>query len=321
MSRGAALLLCGASALMLGCAGDPTGPSTPATPSALAIQELTTGELVISWTDNSDNESGFQLDRSKGAAGTFSEIASVGADVSTYQDSAVDGASEYCYRVRALGAAGSSPSAFSAPACHQFAAPAAPSDLGAIASLEQVDLSWTDNSDNETGFEVWRSTTGASGTFALEATVGAEVKSFGNTGLQDNAEYCYRVRATGSGGLDSPFTATACATTPTPQAPPPAAPSDLAAVPTSPLLSRSPGWTMHRTRRGSRSGARPRVPPAPTRCFQRRRKRNQRKRQRARSRRPVLLQGSGRRHGDRAALRLHHRLMRHYSGPSGPEHA
>ncbi len=236
MSRGAALLLCGASALMLGCGGDPTGPSTPAAPSALAIRELTTGELVISWTDNSDNESGFQLDRSKGAAGTFSEIASVSADVSTYQDAAVDGASEYCYRVRALGAAGSSASAFSAPACHQFAAPAAPSDLGATASLEQVDLSWTDNSDNETGFEVWRSTAGASGTFALEATVGADVKSFGNTGLQDNAEYCYRVRATGSGGLDSPFTPTACTTTPTPQAPPPAAPSNLAAVPTSPTV-------------------------------------------------------------------------------------
>ena len=236
MSRGAALLLCGASALMLGCGGDPTGPSTPAAPSALAIRELTTGELVISWTDNSDNESGFELDRSKGAAGTFSEIASVSADVSTYQDAAVDGASEYCYRVRALGAAGSSASAFSAPACHQFAAPAAPSDLGATASLEQVDLSWTDNSDNETGFEVWRSTTGAGGTFALEATVGADVKSFGNTGLQDNAEYCYRVRATGSGGLDSPFTATACATTPIPQAPPPAAPSNLAAVPTSPTV-------------------------------------------------------------------------------------
>ena len=99
-----------------------------------------------------------------------------------------------------------------------------------------MDLSWTDNSGNETGFEVWRSTTGASGTFALEATVGADVKSFGNTGLQDNAEYCYRVRATGSGGLDSPFTATACATTPTPQAPPPAAPSNLAAVPTSPTV-------------------------------------------------------------------------------------
>src|SRR6185312_1134528 len=156
------------------------------------------------------------------ADGTFSEIASVSADVSTYQDAAVDGASEYCYRVRALGAAGSSASAFSVPACHRFAAPAAPSDLGATASLEQVDLSWTDNSDNETGFEVWRSTTGASGTFALEATVGADVKSFGNTGLQDNAEYCYRVRATGSGGVDSPFTAAACATTPTPQAPPPA---------------------------------------------------------------------------------------------------
>ena len=114
------------------------------------------------------------------------------------------------------------------------AAPDAPSNLAVQQLLlEQIDLSWSDNSDNEKGFEIWSSSTGASGTFALTASVGANVTTYSATGLADGTEYCYRVRATGSSSENSAFTTPVCATTPVPQAPPPNAPTGLAALATS----------------------------------------------------------------------------------------
>src|SRR5262249_55333542 len=114
------------------------------------------------------------------------------------------------------------------------ASPDAPSNLAVQQVLpEQIDLSWSDNSSDETGFEVGSSTSGASGTFALAASVGPGVTSYSATGLGDDTQYCYRVRATGTSGEHSAFTTPVCATTPAPPAPPPNAPSGLTALATS----------------------------------------------------------------------------------------
>jgi len=90
--------------------------------------------------------------------------------------------------------------------------PAAPSNLAAVAvSRTQVNLTWTDNSSNETGFRIYRSTDGLN--FSQIATVGAGVTSYSNTGLRRNRLYYYRARAYNSAG-DSPFSNTASARTP-----------------------------------------------------------------------------------------------------------
>jgi hypothetical protein len=104
---------------------------------------------------------------------------------------------------------------------------AAPSNTGVVAVSEsRIDVSWQDNADNESGFEVHRSTTGAAGTFTLRASTGAGVTSFSDAGLSHSTEYCYKVRAFRISGRKtnySAFSSAACATTPAP--PPPAAPS------------------------------------------------------------------------------------------------
>jgi len=72
----------------------------------------------------------------------------------------------------------------------------APSNTNAVAvSWDQINVGWRDNSSNETGFEVHRSTTGPSGAFALVATTGANGTSYGNGGLSGSTQYCYEVRA------------------------------------------------------------------------------------------------------------------------------
>lgn len=60
--------------------------------------------------------------------------------------------------------------------------PAAPGELACSAvSSVRIDLSWADNSDNEEGFKIERSTDGVN--FSQIATVGPNTTSYSNTGL------------------------------------------------------------------------------------------------------------------------------------------
>lgn len=115
-------------------------------------------------------------------------------------------------------------------------APSAPSGLVATAvSATQVDLVWQDNSSNESGFEVHRSTTGPAGVFTLHTSTPASVAAYSDIGINHSTQYCYVVRAfrfTGRKTSYSQFSTSACATTPVPPPPPiPAAPSQADAWP------------------------------------------------------------------------------------------
>ncbi len=65
--------------------------------------------LQLTWVDNSSDEDGFQIERKTGSAGTFSVIATTGANVTSYSDSGMADNTSYCYRVNAFNGAGNSP--------------------------------------------------------------------------------------------------------------------------------------------------------------------------------------------------------------------
>lgn len=103
-------------------------------------------------------------------------------------------------------------------------------------SQTQIDVTWKDASSSESGYELWRSTTGPIGTFIVLATTGSNVTSFSDLGLTAVTEYCYRVRLfkrVGRKTSYSAFSSTSCVTTPAPPPPPPGpiAPSALNARP------------------------------------------------------------------------------------------
>nr|HID59256.1 hypothetical protein [Desulfobacterales bacterium] len=101
--------------------------------------------------------------------------------------------------------------------------PAPPSDLDtAVVLTSQIDLSWRDNSYNETGFKIERKT-GSGGTYAQIAVVGANITNYSDTGLSESTTYYYRVRAYSSTG-NSGYSNEASGTTY------PAAPSSLSAT-------------------------------------------------------------------------------------------
>lgn len=89
----------------------------------------------------------------------------------------------------------------------------APSGLTATAgSSTTINLAWTDNSTNETGFTIERATNAAFTVGLVTINVGANVTTYSDTGLTANTNYFYRVRATGVAGA-SPYSNTATATT------------------------------------------------------------------------------------------------------------
>ena len=94
--------------------------------------------------------------------------------------------------------------------------PAAPANLSATSvSSSQINLSWTDQSTNETGFQIERKT-GAGGTYALIMTTTANATAYSDTGRVEGTLYFYRVRAVNGAG-NSAYSNEANATTPSSQ--------------------------------------------------------------------------------------------------------
>ena len=88
-------------------------------PFLISISEAQAAQLRLSWTDNSNNEDGFTILRKTAPSGSYSTIASVGANVTSYTDSTVSAGTTYCYQVAAFNSAGQSaktPEACGAPA-------------------------------------------------------------------------------------------------------------------------------------------------------------------------------------------------------------
>jgi len=79
--------------------------------------------------------------------------------------------------------------------------PAAPGNLVATAvSRTQINLSWVDNSGNETGFKIERCKTASCTNYVEISQAGANATTFADTGLTKNTTYRYRVRAFNAGG-------------------------------------------------------------------------------------------------------------------------
>jgi Divergent InlB B-repeat domain len=74
----------------------------------MARTELSAAQLTLSWTDNSNNEDGFRVERKTGTAGTYMPIISLGANAGSHVDTNLPDATTFCYRVNAYNSTGSS---------------------------------------------------------------------------------------------------------------------------------------------------------------------------------------------------------------------
>ena len=186
----------------------------PAIPGGLSATPMSTSRIDLAWNDVA-GESGYTIERSTNGGAYWTQIATVAAGVTQYQDTGLAAATWYQYRVRAWNAAGAAPAgpvASAATAAPAPTPPTAPSKLTAVAeSSRQVTLRWTDNSGNEVGFLIERSGN-AGKTWGAVARTGPNATTFSDTSVLARTAYRYRVRAfTQTGASDY---ASAAVTTP-----------------------------------------------------------------------------------------------------------
>jgi predicted phage tail protein len=173
------------------------GPQPPAAPEGLEANFEDVPLINLAWTDLSNDETVFVIQRSTDGL-TFSDLSTVGAGVTTYDDLTVFGNYTYTYRVAAVNANGTSAHAVSnsvlVPA--DATPPAAPSNLSASnVTQTTLTLNWIDNSNNETGFIIQRATNSSFTRGLVTVNVGADITSFNDTGLKKGTTYYYRIQA------------------------------------------------------------------------------------------------------------------------------
>jgi len=83
-----------------------TSPVTPPNaPSSLTARTVSASQINLNWTDASTNEDGFKIERCKRATCTdFAQIATVGANVTSFSNTGLARNTTYRYRVRAYNA-------------------------------------------------------------------------------------------------------------------------------------------------------------------------------------------------------------------------
>ncbi|MDB6135151.1 MAG: Immunoglobulin I-set domain protein [Verrucomicrobiales bacterium] len=176
--------------------GEPAGE-----PYNLTVARVSESRIALTWSDNANNETGFELLRSTNADG-LAAVLPVPADTIYFEDTGLTPGTPYFYRIRAVNGAvqGELSSQVNARTATTAAAPAAPSavTVSAVTATGAL-ITWQDNSANEEEFVV-ETALAPFAVWTAAATVGYNVRSATLTGLSSSAAYSVRVRAVNSTG-------------------------------------------------------------------------------------------------------------------------
>ena len=208
---------------------DAAPPTPPAAPSNLNGSATSSTSVNLFWTDKSDNESSFDIYQAASPGGSSTLAQTVSANVTSAAIDGLSPATTYEFKVTAVNSAGPSVDSNILEITTPVAIdpPNAPSALKVgSATSSSLTLNWTKNSDNETGFRIYRSSS-EDGTYGQIAEPSAT--SYTNTGLSASTTYWYKVEAYNDAG-PSAQTAPASGTT----LPPPVT---VPSPPTNPVVS------------------------------------------------------------------------------------
>ncbi len=169
----------------------------PASPTNLAAFAVSQNQIDLSWNDTSFDESDFHIERSIDGSTSWIEIDT--STISNYSNTDLSCGSLYYYRVRAhrhsddMYSTDYSNIANATTQACPIPPPAYPTDLSATAvSQSQINLSWSDNSSDESDFHIERSPNGSSSWVEISTSL---TPSYSSIGLSCETPYYYRVRA------------------------------------------------------------------------------------------------------------------------------
>jgi FtsP/CotA-like multicopper oxidase with cupredoxin domain len=185
-----------------------TQANIPGSPTGLTAVVQPGPQVLLTWTDNASNESGFLVERRVGT-GVFTLLTTVPARNNTgsvsYTDMNVLPGTTYDYRVAAINSEGTSAYSNTASVT-TLAPPAAPSLVNATAEIAskrnaKVTITWRDNANNESGFTIERSTNATfTGTNVVTVNVNANVTTYTTGNVLRNTPYYFRIRANNGAG-------------------------------------------------------------------------------------------------------------------------
>ncbi len=178
-------------------------PHTPENFSAVSISE---SQVNLSWDDIAFNEEGYILERSNDGGGTFTPLATLSPDTTSYSDTERTENYRYDYRIRAFNNGGES-SMVTVFVTTLRSFPLAPTELYATASTStKVMVTWSDHAFNEVGYHIERSTDGE--TYVELAQLDADADQYYDTAAIEDTTHYYRVFAVNSRGESTKVTAT-----------------------------------------------------------------------------------------------------------------
>ncbi len=175
----------------------------PVAPSTLQAHVVSSSAVTLNWTDRSDNESEFRIERMTNP-GVFTQIGTVSSNITTYTDNTVSAGNSYIYRVRAHNALGDS--AYSNEVTINAWDSVAPATLTVTAvSASRIDLVWS-YAGTESYNTIIERKTGTDGTWSVIYTTALGTLRYSDTGLSPNTRYFYRIRKSlGTGALGISF--------------------------------------------------------------------------------------------------------------------
>jgi lysophospholipase L1-like esterase len=168
----------------------------PAAPTGLVASAVAADQINLAWTDNASNEGAFLIERSPDNA-TFTQIAYVGADTTSYSSTGLSNSTTYYYRVRARNSSGDSSDSDVASATTLSTTPlATPASLMALPGYAKVYLNWQ-AVVGAASYNVKRSTTDG-GPYTTVASPAST--NYADTGLANGTTYYYVVSGVAGGG-------------------------------------------------------------------------------------------------------------------------
>lgn len=183
---------------------------TDQAPGNLSATATSANQIDLSWNDDIADITGFKIERCEGkGCSNFVEIASVAANVTSYQNTDLTPLTNYSYRVRAYkeGSHYAYSKTTSATTSRSTVPPVIPKGLVANAvSSSQINLSWNSEAVDygAAGFNV----------FQYGERIGSTAgTSFTVKRLTPNTQYCYSVQSFDKAGNSSYQSDVACATT------------------------------------------------------------------------------------------------------------
>jgi len=130
----------------------PAHNAPPFAPSGLTATAVSPSRVLLNWTDNSSDETEFYVERSTG--GYWALVNWAGQDITTAEDTGLEPATSYRYRVRAANTNGNSN--YSNVAFVMTFGNDCPDNVTATQQANWVNLSWDDPVNGASAYQVWR---------------------------------------------------------------------------------------------------------------------------------------------------------------------